>query len=539
MAAFNPTPQQQAAIDCHDSIVITACPGSGKTTVMTAKIRQVTAKQPSHKGVIAITFTKKASEELKKRCKENVHDTKLSFFGTIDSFCLKEIIQPFLGRIWGGKPTDCRIIKSLDGTQRALFSHTYNSPTIDELISDQGFKQLYNNGVLWMSSFAALSNFIINNSSSAQRYIQARYSHVFIDEYQDSSKAQHELFIKLLELGLIATAVGDIDQSIYRFRGGCPELLTDLTTDTVNFRHFELNVNHRSHPSIINYASRVLDEKHQLIPHDDEICVFRCTLQGGLKNAAETITTLITELLENGSIPHARNIAILAKKENSLIEFSLGLGFEYRLYKDTPLNDIGTECADIYSDILSYKYGSIKTAQDLIERFSFKLKSTPVKDLRKSLKAIHAEQDLEKFIIKCSRFLELMGYRNFEDENNAVRAIWTDSSLMKMFKIVSDNEVQLMTLHKSKGLEFKVVFHLDMEEWSFPYRIPGANWDDIQYPSLVEDTNLHYVGITRAELFCLLIRTSLRRNSQGNYSQSNPSYFLRLPQLEGLYQVYP
>lgn len=70
MAIFNPTPQQQAAIDCPNSIVVTACPGSGKTTVMSEKIRLVTASQPGHKGVIAITFTRKASEELKKRCKK-------------------------------------------------------------------------------------------------------------------------------------------------------------------------------------------------------------------------------------------------------------------------------------------------------------------------------------------------------------------------------------------------------------------------------------------------------------------------------------
>lgn len=106
----------------------------------------------------------------------------------------------------------------------------------------------------------------------------------------------------------------------------------------------------------------------------------------------------------------------------------------------------------------------------------------------------------------------------------------------KMFKPIAKDEIQLMTLHKSKGLEFKIIFHLDMEEWSFPHRIPGVNWDDINYPSLAEDTNLHYVGITRAELCCILIRTSLRRNAQGNYGNSRPSYFLGLPQLEGLYQ---
>lgn len=143
----------------------------------------------------------------------------LAFFGTIDSFCLKELILPFLGRIWNGVPSDCQIIKRLDSHQKLYLSKEYNSPTQAELALDDGFKTLYDKGVLWMSTFAALSLLILNRSASAQNYIKARYSHVFMDEYQDSSEAQHELFTKLRELGLVATAVGDIDQSIYRFRG--------------------------------------------------------------------------------------------------------------------------------------------------------------------------------------------------------------------------------------------------------------------------------------------------------------------------------
>ncbi|MCK8123420.1 ATP-dependent helicase [Pseudoalteromonas sp. 2CM39R] len=535
MTTFNPTFQQQAAIDCEGSIVITACPGSGKTTVMKEKIRGVTPNLPSHKGVIAITFTKKASGELKKRCKENAHDTKLSFFGTIDSFCLKEIILPFLGRIWDGKPSNCNIVKKLDSHQQLYLSEKYNSPTYDELRSDAGFKALYDAGILWMSSFAALSLFILSNSVSARRYIRARYSHVFIDEYQDSSQAQHELFIKIKELGLIATAVGDIDQSIYQFRGSQPEFLLALTKDKANFQHFELDLNHRCHPSIVNYASRVLDAAYKLIVHDD-IYVFRRLIRGNLKNAAEHISPWIDDWIEKNTITYASDIAILAKKEISLREFSKGLTHNYRLYIDTPLNDIGTECADVFSDLLSYKFGAVATAQDVIEKYFFQLPERNMPDLRKQLKAIRSETTLEDFIDKSNGLLELIGFDDFEKENNAVRLIWSQDTLIKLFKPIALDEVQLMTLHKSKGLEFKIVFHLDMEEWSFPHRIPGDNWDDVNYPSLAEDTNLHYVGITRAELCCILIRTSLRRNAQGNYGNSRPSYFLGLPQLEGLYQ---
>lgn len=534
MSNFTPTDQQRAAIDYEKSMVITACPGSGKTTVMKEKIRGITPELPTHKGVIAITFTKKASEELKRRCNENAHNTKRSFFGTIDSFCLKELILPFLGRIWGGDPSGCKIVKKLDSHQKLFFSSEYKSPTLADLNADAGFKTLYDANILWMSSFAALSLEIINNSISAQRYIKARYSHVFIDEYQDSSKPQHEIFIKLFELGLIATAVGDVDQSIYRFRGSEPKFLSELISDTAKFNHFNLDVNHRCHPSIVNYASRILEANCQLIPHDD-ICVYRRLIEGNLKSAGETLTSWISGWLKDGTVEHASDIAILAKKSNSLIELSSGFELEHRLYADTPLNDVGTECADIYSDLLLYKNKAIGTAQDIIEKYYPQLSPYNSAELRSTLKAIKAEEELEPFIERCNYFISLMGINDVESESDAIRLIWSAPTLIKLFKPVAKDEVQFMTLHKSKGLEFKIVIHFDLEEWSFPYREMGQTWDDVIYPSIEEDTNLHYVGITRAEKACILIRTSLRRNAMGEYKNSRPSYFLGLPQLEGLY----
>ena len=80
MPDFVPTDEQQAAIDYDGNMVITACPGSGKTTVVVEKIRRALAELKSYQGVIGITFTVKASEELKARCKKNAFDTKQGFF---------------------------------------------------------------------------------------------------------------------------------------------------------------------------------------------------------------------------------------------------------------------------------------------------------------------------------------------------------------------------------------------------------------------------------------------------------------------------
>ncbi|MFT6926367.1 MAG: superfamily I DNA/RNA helicase [Psychromonas sp.] len=102
MANFSFTEQQERAINYPSSMVITACPGSGKTTVMAEKIRSVSQLLKPYKGVVAITFTIKASQELREKCVINGGDIRQSFIGTIDGFCLQEIIYPFIDHIWGG-----------------------------------------------------------------------------------------------------------------------------------------------------------------------------------------------------------------------------------------------------------------------------------------------------------------------------------------------------------------------------------------------------------------------------------------------------
>ena len=63
-----PTPEQQAAIDCPGNVVITARPGSGKTFTLVHMIARESDKLLSYQGVIAISYTNKASDELKGRC---------------------------------------------------------------------------------------------------------------------------------------------------------------------------------------------------------------------------------------------------------------------------------------------------------------------------------------------------------------------------------------------------------------------------------------------------------------------------------------
>ena len=87
--------------------------------------------------------------------------------------------------------------------------------------------------------------------------------------------------------------------------------------------------------------------------------------------------------------------------------------------------------------------------------------------------------------------------------------ILADNTLWGSYTPAMENEVNLMTLHKSKGLEFNIVFHMDLYKWI----LPNEYGDET---SQIQDLNLHYVGITRAIDVCYLMSGSMRyRSRQG------------------------
>lgn len=109
--------------------------------------------------------------------------------------------------------------------------------------------------------------------------------------------------------------------------------------------------------------------------------------------------------------------------------------------------------------------------------------------------------------------------------------------LYESYKEAEKDEIQIMTLHKSKGLEFKVVFHLDLYKYIMPSEGICKNgiWG---YTDFNQCLNLHYVGITRAIDTCILITSTLRYNGDGIIKQGIDSDFLIRNGLNGLRNRY-
>src|SRR5690606_35691304 len=192
-------------------------------------------------------------EELRDRVLALGVQKKSSFFGTIDKFCLTEIVIPFLRHKFGLPTVEIKVIKASESTLLQQLC-----PNGIEKMTWEITEQLYKNGEIILDLAGRPALAFLKTNNVLREYMKSRYSHVVIDEYQDSGKEQHQIFMELFALGLTAIAVGDLDQSIYAFAGKSSDFLYELSQHN-QFSKYALTVNHRCHPSIAEYSLKLIN----------------------------------------------------------------------------------------------------------------------------------------------------------------------------------------------------------------------------------------------------------------------------------------
>lgn len=210
--AKEPTLEQQAILNYDNNIVVTARPGSGKTYTVVEKIATVLPLLPDFRGIIAISFTNKASDELKNRCRQHGIDAKRSFFGTIDKFYISEIIIPFASHLTGNMP-DYSIVDKISSEEQYVDLQEAAFPF--SLKQEKLLLAALTEGIIFLELTGETALYILKKVPGALKYIKSRYTHIFIDEYQDCGATQHKTFLILVESGLTGIAVGDINQAIF------------------------------------------------------------------------------------------------------------------------------------------------------------------------------------------------------------------------------------------------------------------------------------------------------------------------------------
>jgi len=368
---FDPTEQQNKIINETNSAVVIAKPGSGKTFVLSRKIKNILPNLFEYQGVAAISYTNKASDELRRRCFSAGEDKKSSFFGTIDKFYISEIIMPF-GKHLFGMPTNQLTIISLgelSATEQESFSwvdsdfeySNFNSSHLSIL------KAIFLKGSIILETVGIIALYIFDNSSSCRKYIKARYTHIIIDEYQDSGKEQHEIFIRLQILGLCAVAVGDADQSIFSFSGKDSRYLLSLAKNPA-FKLYPLTLNHRSHSSIVNYSTGILSRKFEPLEMD-EIRMFEKFVKGDEADIARWLDLAIPFYANTYKISKLKEIGILVrgKRTGGIIDSTIR--HKHKLFINTSLDDDTHLWSSVFSRLLKYMFNCNDTKIEFVEEF--------------------------------------------------------------------------------------------------------------------------------------------------------------------------
>ncbi|MFW5891299.1 MAG: 3'-5' exonuclease, partial [bacterium] len=195
--------------------------------------------------------------------------------------------------------------------------------------------------------------------------------------------------------------------------------------------------------------------------------------------------------------------------------------------KNTNLDNLSDVWARLFVEMLFYLFNEKALLTDFLDNWIFdeiNLKDRgEIKDKLKFLKKT-SSAELQCHINIFENIAKLLCPKDYS--NNSLKQLENvlkdDESLCSYYPI-SDNEMQIMTIHKSKGLEFKAVFHLDLYKYIIPSYQAPENTTIMQ-----EDLNLHYVALTRAKKVCFLLSSSKRINYKKRILDGIPSEFLSI-----------
>ncbi|WP_019392705.1 UvrD-helicase domain-containing protein [Priestia filamentosa] len=523
----------QKDIISHDgSLVVLANPGSGKTSTLAHKIKTVLPDLLDFQGVIAISYTNKASDELKERALKGHINKKGSFFGTIDKFYLMEIIYPFGGHVFNSNSKDFEIIdKETSSNQtinkyRNLLGKENSNPFDNEMV--RYLQSFFEDGKILIETVGILAIYIFDNCIACQKYLHARFTHLIIDEYQDCGWEQHSIFLRLHKLGMICIAVGDENQSIYGFSNKSSKHLVNLM-DNTKFKTFYLDRNYRCHKSIINYSLKMLDPSFQ-VEQNSEKRVRAIKVKGTEENIAKYISRNIDNLIKDYGVKQYNQVGILVRTGKTADIVAEHLEHSFKYFKNTPLDNDSSLWAGVFKKTLLCILNPESTFYEFAAEY-FDV-DDDYKQIQKIIKLLcKLREESDKLLDSFWLFVEIasMIYPNAANEKaiTKLEAVLISKDYLESYQPAEEHEIQIMTLHKSKGLEFEIVFHLDLYEFVIPQkRKVDGHWI---YQDYRQCLNLHYVGVTRAKKCCYLLTSSRRTNSKGFIMDAKPSEFFFLP----------
>lgn len=531
----------RAAKEQVHSLALTAGPGAGKTEMLAQRadflLRTGTCRYP--KRILAISFKVDASSNLKERVKRRCGSELASRFDsyTFHAFA-KRIIDRFRPVLAGEYALDAgyKIADRKPGPSRSLIE---------------------------FADLVPLAIQILKKSEMARNAIRQTYSDVFLDEFQDCTNLQYEL-LKLAFQGtsIRLTAVGDTKQKIMGWAGALDGIFQTFSAD---FAATPLNMyrNFRSKPRLLrlqNEIIRVLDPAsvmpdEQLVGDEGEVFAWR--FEDSPKEA-EYLAGLIEGWIKTEQLPPAE-IAVLISKQLDLYADHLMAALEARgipFRNEQQMQDITVEpAARLIVDYLSCLYGQrepkawIRLMNQLVPFADEDIQSNARKDLDRLIKQQRKEAAIADLVAEpfsgwwefVRAFLKQISletivalspdYESHERLKEVVRNTRTriedllklEPDLPKALERFSDDQaVRILTIHKSKGLEFDSVIIMAVE-------------NEIFFGNQAENRCAYFVGVSRAKKRLVLTHVDQRERPVG----ANSWRVGRTPQAEYLGYAAP
>ena len=300
--------EQKKAVSCVDGpVLIVAGAGAGKTRVLTSRIALILARGVDPSRVMALTFTKKAANEMKERIAMMVgkrsawklrmgtfhsifirflreysqslgYPATFSIYDTGDSVsaikaCIKElglddkVYKPkdILARISLAKNNLVTAAAYRNNRQAVEKDMQMRKPRICDIYSLYADK-CHNSGVMDFDDILLNMNILLRDNPEARLSIASRFDYILVDEYQDTNFAQYLILKKLTEVHRNICVVGDDSQSIYAFRGAKIENILNFRKDYPECKVFRLEKNYRSTANIVNAANSLIAKNENRIP---------------------------------------------------------------------------------------------------------------------------------------------------------------------------------------------------------------------------------------------------------------------------------
>jgi len=604
--------QKRAVLAKEGPISVLAGAGSGKTKVLTTRMYHLIREGVSGERILAVTFTNKAAREMRERVRHQLgEDTELPFVATFHGLG-RELLESY-GKVMGisrffsiydrddSEKAISSALKALDvGTKelspRAVLGRISRAKgegmranEFYEKNSRSSFgarivaeawlryeKILKDEKSLDFDDLIALPVRLLEEHEDVRALAQARWQYIHIDEYQDTNALQGRLTNLLAAKHKNLFVVGDIDQTIYTWRGATIENLLEFDKTYPSAETIILERNYRSTKNLVDAANAVIEKnknRKEKYSTTESAPGERILLHmaRSAEDEARWIALRIKQLVREGQ--KFEDIAILFRtnfQSRALEEGLLHAGIPYKLLgtrffgrkevKDTlawmrlamdasrevdklraaaaPPRGIGKvtlgKLAAGQRDALragelakveqfESVVAELASASEQLVPSEFVKLVIEKSGLRKSLYDDGTVEDRERFE-NVEELASVAARYDGVPGKEGIAAFLAESALASDQDEMDQGEkkgVTLMTVHAAKGLEFETVFVSGMEEGLFPHQGMGGETDRDEE----EERRLFYVAMTRAKKRLILTLARVRKIYGSDFA-ADPSSFL-------------